>query len=92
MRKGPPEQDSPVILNPGNVRTSSFGSSTGKLLNKSLTMGDRPISVGELRQHKTIPNKVWIVIDSIVWDITSFLPEHPGGPNSEYAVMRMYKD
>lgn len=36
------------------------------------------ISVAEVLKHNT-PSSAWIVIDNIVWDVTEFAPNHPGG-------------
>jgi L-lactate dehydrogenase (cytochrome) len=37
------------------------------------------ISLSELRSHAS-SKSCWIVVHKKVWDITSFLPSHPGGP------------
>lgn len=29
------------------------------------------------------PTDCWIVVDNKVWDVSQFLPEHPGGPGSK---------
>lgn len=42
-------------------------------------MGDRKISVQEISSHNK-QDDCWIVVDGVVWDITGFAPEHPGGP------------
>jgi L-lactate dehydrogenase (cytochrome) len=42
-------------------------------------MGDRKISVQEISSHNK-EDDCWIVVDGVVWDITGFAPEHPGGP------------
>jgi acyl-lipid Delta6-acetylenase / acyl-lipid (9-3)-desaturase len=39
---------------------------------------DREISVRELRAHATLAS-AWIVIDDNVYDVTKFIPRHPGG-------------
>ena len=38
----------------------------------------QPISYEEVQQHKT-KESCWVVLYGSVWDVTSFLPEHPGG-------------
>ncbi|ETN40241.1 uncharacterized protein HMPREF1541_04517 [Cyphellophora europaea CBS 101466] len=42
-------------------------------------MGEKQISVEEISSHNT-QEDCWIVVDGVVWDITGFAPEHPGGP------------
>jgi L-lactate dehydrogenase (cytochrome) len=39
------------------------------------------IAVKEIRRHDS-PADIWIVVDGVVWDITSFAPLHPGGAAS----------
>lgn len=39
------------------------------------------LSAQQIAQHKT-PNDCWIVVDKQVWDMSDFVDEHPGGPNS----------
>lgn len=41
------------------------------------------ISVNDLKKHNTLTD-CWIAIHSKVWDITDFIQEHPGGPESEH--------
>ncbi|MCJ1328108.1 hypothetical protein MMC10_004783 [Thelotrema lepadinum] len=38
------------------------------------------VSAGELQQHNT-DKDCWIVVHKKVYDVTTFLQEHPGGPN-----------
>lgn len=33
-------------------------------------------------QHNK-PDDCWVVVDDEIWDITDFVPEHPGGATSE---------
>ncbi|KAK2813119.1 hypothetical protein FQN50_000796 [Emmonsiellopsis sp. PD_5] len=40
----------------------------------------QPISARQIAAHNTA-NDCWIVVDNQVWDITEFIPEHPGGPS-----------
>ncbi|OAX84619.1 hypothetical protein ACJ72_01015 [Emergomyces africanus] len=47
-------------------------------MSKSRTQ--QTISSREVSVHKTA-NDCWIVVDNQVWDVTDFLPEHPGGPS-----------
>jgi L-lactate dehydrogenase (cytochrome) len=42
------------------------------------------VSVAEIRKHST-ENDCWIVVNGDVWDITEFIPSHPGGNESKYA-------
>jgi L-lactate dehydrogenase (cytochrome) len=37
------------------------------------------ISYQELAKH-TSKDDIWIVIEGIVYDVSNFLDEHPGGP------------
>jgi L-lactate dehydrogenase (cytochrome) len=46
-------------------------------------MGDRTVSVEEIQNHSN-EKDCWIVIDDVVWDITEFVPSHPGGADSTY--------
>jgi L-lactate dehydrogenase (cytochrome) len=43
-------------------------------------MKQRLISVEEIGQHASF-NDLWIVVDDVVYDVTAFAPEHPGGIN-----------
>ena len=45
-------------------------------------MEDRPVSVEEIKKHAS-EQDCWIVVDDVVWDITEFIPSHPGGNESE---------
>ncbi|KAI0120137.1 mitochondrial cytochrome-like protein b2 [Nemania sp. FL0031] len=38
----------------------------------------RPISVEEISAHNSIDD-LWVVVDGIVYDLSDFAPEHPGG-------------
>lgn len=46
-------------------------------------MSKRKISTTEISWHNE-SDDCWIVVDGQVWDITSFAPEHPGGPGIIY--------
>lgn len=55
----------------------------------SLTVADvsgvkmaRIISVQEISKH-CLPEDLWTVVDGIVYDMTQFAPEHPGGAGSK---------
>ena len=39
---------------------------------------DRKVSITELAKHDT-PSDAWININGVVWDVTEFAPNHPGG-------------
>ncbi|KAL9089902.1 MAG: hypothetical protein Q9159_002259 [Coniocarpon cinnabarinum] len=45
----------------------------------SRMVSNRLVSAEEIRNHAS-SDDCWIVVDKEVWDITSFAPEHPGGP------------
>eukprot|EP01084_Bolivina_argentea_P216678 368052_1 len=36
-------------------------------------------SMDEVEKHDKKENGVWIVLDNLVYDVTKFLPKHPGG-------------
>lgn len=38
----------------------------------------RLVSIEELSRHRLL-NDLWLVIDSVVWDFSQFVTEHPGG-------------
>ncbi|KAI1452139.1 FMN-dependent dehydrogenase-domain-containing protein [Annulohypoxylon moriforme] len=40
--------------------------------------GGRSISVNEISQHRSL-NDLWLVVDNVVYDLSHFAPEHPGG-------------
>ncbi|KAI1326841.1 FMN-dependent dehydrogenase-domain-containing protein [Xylariaceae sp. FL0255] len=40
----------------------------------------RLISVEEISAHQSLDN-LWVVVDGVVYDLTEFAPEHPGGVN-----------
>lgn len=42
----------------------------------------RLVSAQTVLGHNT-PDDCWIVVEDEVWDVTSFVPEHPGGASSE---------
>ena len=43
---------------------------------------DTKISVAELDKHAK-PDDCWIVVNGKVYDLTTFAPNHPGGPDSK---------
>jgi L-lactate dehydrogenase (cytochrome) len=45
-------------------------------------MADTLVSVEEIKKHAS-EQDCWIVVDDVVWDITDFIPSHPGGNESE---------
>ncbi len=50
---------------------------------KSLNVDkDRLITMDELKKHTTRETGVWILIDGVVYDVTSWLKDHPGGADS----------
>lgn len=40
--------------------------------------GARKVSTTELSQHDS-PSDAWLLINGVVWDVTDFAPNHPGG-------------
>ncbi|KAH9926903.1 cytochrome b5-like heme/steroid binding domain-containing protein [Fomitopsis serialis] len=38
-----------------------------------------PFSPKEVAEHNT-KSSCWVIIDKKVYDVTDFVPEHPGGP------------
>ncbi|CAI6335992.1 unnamed protein product [Periconia digitata] len=42
------------------------------------------VTVEEIQRHNT-ENDCWIVVDDVVWDITEFASEHPGGSEVIYS-------
>jgi L-lactate dehydrogenase (cytochrome) len=45
-------------------------------------MSDSKISVSEIDKHAAADD-CWIVVNGKVYDLTTFAPEHPGGPDSK---------
>jgi L-lactate dehydrogenase (cytochrome) len=48
-------------------------------------MTDSIVSVEEIKKHSS-EKDCWIVVNDVVWDITEFIPTHPGGNESEYSL------
>ncbi|KAF2255081.1 hypothetical protein BU26DRAFT_527938 [Trematosphaeria pertusa] len=46
-------------------------------------MADAIVPVEEIKAHSS-ENDCWIVVDDVVWDITDFVPSHPGGTDIIY--------
>jgi L-lactate dehydrogenase (cytochrome) len=46
-------------------------------------MADPVITVEEIKKHSS-EKDCWIVVNDVVWDITDFIPTHPGGNESQY--------
>ncbi|KAI5479752.1 hypothetical protein MNV49_003015 [Pseudohyphozyma bogoriensis] len=44
--------------------------------------GPRVIHANEIAEHKNIERGLWIVIGSVIYDITEYLHEHPIGPKA----------
>jgi cytochrome b involved in lipid metabolism len=36
-------------------------------------------SISDVKKHNTLSNGVWTIINNKVYDITKWIPEHPGG-------------
>jgi L-lactate dehydrogenase (cytochrome) len=45
------------------------------------------LSAKQISEHKT-PTDCWIVVDGQVWDVTDFVPQHPGGAASRRRATR----
>jgi cytochrome b involved in lipid metabolism len=45
-------------------------------------MAEKAVSVEEIKKHAS-EQDCWIVVDDVVWDITEFIPSHPGGNESK---------
>jgi hypothetical protein len=50
-------------------------------------MADPVVTVEEIKNHSS-EEDCWIVVNDVVWDITDFIPSHPGGNESEYIRFR----
>lgn len=53
----------------------------------------QPVIMAQLVSTRTVlqhnrPEDCWIVIDNQVWDVTSFVPQHPGGANGAHLTLR----
>ncbi|PSN60701.1 hypothetical protein BS50DRAFT_563326 [Corynespora cassiicola Philippines] len=46
-------------------------------------MAGNTVSVEEIKAHSS-EQDCWIVVDDVVWDITEFVPKHPGGKDIIY--------
>ena len=44
------------------------------------------VTASELEKHNT-KEDCWIAVHSKVWDLTEFIDEHPGGPDSEWLII-----
>jgi len=38
------------------------------------------ISAKDVATHKSVEDGLWIIIDNEVYDVSTFINEHPGGP------------
>ncbi|KHN96914.1 Cytochrome b5 [Metarhizium album ARSEF 1941] len=36
-------------------------------------------TIADVQKHKTEADGMWLIVENNVYDITKFLPEHPGG-------------
>jgi cytochrome b involved in lipid metabolism len=34
----------------------------------------------QVSEHNSEEKGLWIIVDNVVYDVTKFLPDHPGGP------------
>ena len=60
--------------------SSSSSKSKKKKKKEEMVVVDktRKISAEEVRKHNSVDD-LWIIIDKKVYDVTEFLPDHPGG-------------
>ncbi|KAI9738768.1 MAG: hypothetical protein M1834_008275 [Cirrosporium novae-zelandiae] len=40
----------------------------------------KTLTPSEISTHTSTTSDIWLIIDNSVYDVTSFLSEHPGGP------------
>jgi L-lactate dehydrogenase (cytochrome) len=45
-------------------------------------MAESIVAVEEIKKHCE-EKDCWIVVNDVVWDITDFIPSHPGGNDSK---------
>jgi L-lactate dehydrogenase (cytochrome) len=45
-------------------------------------MANSNVTVNEIKKHAQ-EHDCWIVVNDVVWDITEFIPTHPGGNESK---------
>lgn len=48
----------------------------------------KAVPVSELDKHAT-PDNCWMVVNGNVYDLTTFAPSHPGGPDSMHLSSRI---
>ena len=52
-----------------------------KKVEKEIDINSLPeYTMDEIEKHDSKDNGVWIVLNNLVYDVTPFLPNHPGGP------------
>jgi hypothetical protein len=44
-------------------------------------MSGKIVAIEEIKKHSQ-ETDCWIVVNDVVWDVTEFIPEHPGGNES----------
>ncbi|VVC99875.1 uncharacterized protein LOC126969136 [Leptidea sinapis] len=73
-------------VNPWTLEKNTQWSEPIKEISDSTDAKDRVITLAEVSQHDT-PSDCWVVIYDRVYDISTFLDEHPGGADImlEYA-------
>ena len=67
------------------LSSESLSSSTALVNAENGKEPHREVTMTELQQHNS-PRDCWVAIDGIVYDLTAFADEHPGGANSIHAL------
>jgi hypothetical protein len=44
----------------------------------------------EIKTHTSMKNRLWIVIKGVVYDVTQFALEHPGGGTAHTLYLRLF--
>ncbi|KAI2512454.1 hypothetical protein MHU86_1907 [Fragilaria crotonensis] len=66
---------------PIKQRTANIVASSNEGVKHVIEKKDRNVTMDEVRQHNT-DDDCWVVIHGVVYDLTDFAEEHPGGAES----------